>query len=80
MDINSNEINKKLFEAIDPNNSYSMEDFDTEFNSVNHTAHISDLKMSIKFINKSNNEDPEFQTDGAAGFDFRGGNHYRTIR
>ncbi len=71
MDINSNEINKKLFEAIDPNNSYSMEDFDTEFNSVNHTAHISDLKMSIKFINKSNNEDPEFQTDGAAGFDFR---------
>ena len=66
-----NEINKKLFEAIDPNNSYSMEDFDTEFNSVNHTAHISDLKMSIKFINKSNNEDPEFQTDGAAGFDFR---------
>ena len=37
MDINSNEINKKLFEAIDPNNSYSMEDFDTEFNSVNST-------------------------------------------
>ena len=71
MDIDGNYVNKKLFEAIDPNNSYSMENFDEEFNSVNHTASFNDLKMSIKFINKSNNEDPKFQTEGAAGFDFR---------
>ena len=25
----------------------------------------------INFINKSDNEDPQFQTDGSAGFDFR---------
>lgn len=71
MDIDGNYVNKKLFEAIDPNNSYSMENFDEEFNSVSHTASFNDLKMSIKFINKSNNEDPKFQTEGAAGFDFR---------
>ena len=71
MDIDGDYINKKLFEAIDPNESYSIEDFDTEFSSVNHTAGSDDLKMSIKFLNKSNNEDPEFQTTGAAGFDFR---------
>mgnify|MGYP003118877991 CR=1 FL=1 len=71
MDTDGGYINKKLFEAIDPNNSYSMEEFDAEFNSVNHTASYDDLRMLIKFVNKSNNEDPEFQTTGAAGFDFR---------
>tara|TARA_R110000796_G_scaffold61077_2_gene141424 strand:- start:64488 stop:65081 length:594 start_codon:yes stop_codon:yes gene_type:complete len=70
MNLDTDYVNKRLFDAIDPNNSYTIEDFDTEFNSINQPD-ITDLKMPINFINKSNNEDPEFQTDGAAGFDFR---------
>ena len=28
-------------------------------------------KLVVNFVNKSDNPDPEYQTDGAAGFDFR---------
>ena len=30
-----------------------------------------DFPKRINFINKSDNEDPQFQTKGSAGFDFR---------
>ena len=75
MHINGEDVNKKLFQAIDPNHPYTMEEFETEFSSVNHTATILSnpdyLKIPINFVNKSDNADPEFQTAGAAGFDFR---------
>tara|TARA_R110001592_G_scaffold292834_1_gene562319 strand:- start:397 stop:996 length:600 start_codon:yes stop_codon:yes gene_type:complete len=72
MNIDVDEMNRKLFEAIDPDTDYSVEDFESEFSSVSHTGgDLSDFKLGINFINKSNNEDPAFQTTGAAGFDFR---------
>lgn len=79
MDNNYNltEIRNKLFEAMDPNIEYSMDDFNTEFSNISHTAVMLndtgfiDHRIGVKLINKSNNPDPEYQTEGAAGFDFR---------
>ena len=31
------DLNEKLARAIDPNDKYSLDDFDKEFGSVNHT-------------------------------------------
>ena len=72
MNINGEDINNKLFNALDPNIDYSIEDFESEFSTVSHTgSNMDDFKIGVNFINKSNNEDPKFQTTGAAGFDFR---------
>jgi dUTP pyrophosphatase len=74
MDYNIDEIRDKLFQAMDPNNEYTMEEFNDEYNNVSHTASVSDMdifKFPIKFVNKSNNQDPSYASDGAAGFDFR---------
>jgi dUTP pyrophosphatase len=83
MDNNYNltEIRYKLFEAMDPNIEYSMDDFDKEFSNVSHTLVMPetstlvvgdlDYRLGVKLVNKSNNPDPEYQTEGAAGFDFR---------
>lgn len=32
---------------------------------------IDDLRFPVKFVNESDNPDPEYATDGASGFDFR---------
>lgn len=62
----------KFFEALSPSSKYSIEDFNNEYDNVNHTlTPASDYMLSVKFMNKSNNQDPEYQSDGAAGFDFR---------
>jgi dUTP pyrophosphatase len=73
----SEEIDKlkeKLFEAIDSNTSYSYDDFITDY-SNNQTSTLSfDLdafKQKINFVNTSDNPDPEYATEGSAGFDIR---------
>lgn len=74
MNYNIEEMREKLFLAMDPSNDYTMEDFDKEFSDVSHTAYIDNadmFKFPVKFINKSNNPDPEYATNGSAGFDFR---------
>ena len=72
MNFNENEIREKLFQAIDPNTDYTLDEFNNEFTNVSHTAGTFETpKIPVKFINKSNNQDPEYQTSGAAGFDFR---------
>jgi len=72
MKIDVDKIREKLFEAIDPNNPYSLDEFNEEYTNVSHTAGVIETpKIPVKFINKSNNQDPEYQTSGAAGFDFR---------
>lgn len=67
-------IRGKLFQAMDVNDPYTMDDFNSEYENVSHTAyeeHAEMFKFQIKFVNKSNNEDPSYATDGAAGFDLR---------
>lgn len=75
MNINGEDVTKKLYNAIDPNHPYTMDDFDAEFNSVNPpTTAISspdDFKIPVKFVNKSNNPNPDYAHDGDSGFDIR---------
>jgi dUTP pyrophosphatase len=69
------EMRDKLFKAIDPgDDTYSIDEFNEEYTNVNHTAYQENIEMfkfPVNFINKSDNQDPDYATDGAAGFDFR---------
>jgi len=66
------DMRDKFFEALSTSSEYTIEDFNKEYDNVNHTLETtSDYKLSVKFMNKSNNQDPEYHSDGAAGFDFR---------
>lgn len=53
----------------DPNDSYSIDDFNKEFNSI--PFDVSGFANEFKFVNKSNNEDPTFASIEASGFDLR---------
>jgi dUTP pyrophosphatase len=71
-------INEKLSKAIDPTDSYTLDDFDEEFGNVNHTFDptlgggvVTTPKYEIKIKNTSKNETPKYETEGSAGFDFR---------
>jgi dUTP pyrophosphatase len=66
-------IRGKLFEAIDPNNPYTMDEFMASFadHSPVGVAPTNINKVNFKFVNKSNNPNPEYATDGASGFDLR---------
>jgi dUTP pyrophosphatase len=65
MNKNIQRIKKKLFESLDLNNDYSHKDFLREFSGLNKPDN------SFNFVNKSNNEDPAYESSGAAGFDLR---------
>lgn len=72
MNYDLKDMRDKFFEALSPSSKYSIEDFNNEHENANHTlTPASDYMLSVKFMNKSNNQDPEYQSDGAAGFDFR---------
>jgi dUTP pyrophosphatase len=64
----------RVLEIMDPNNSYTQEDFNKEFNgtSVNSFEYDPEhYKLKLPFSNKSNNPDPEYATNGSSGFDIR---------
>lgn len=62
----------KLLEVVDPNNSYTQEDFDKEFSSKFASTVDEDYyKIKLLFSNKSTNEDPQYATAGSSGFDLR---------
>ena len=62
----------RVFDIIDPNIDYTQDDFNQEF-SVKTTSFNgwSDGKLNLSFVNKSDNPDPEYATDGSSGFDVR---------
>jgi dUTP pyrophosphatase len=62
-------MREKLFSVLNPNDQYSQEDFDKEFNQVDST--LNSFKMNLTLVNDSTNENPEFATNGSSGFDFR---------
>ena len=73
MQFDIEKMRKRVLEIADPSNPYSQPDFDKEFGGVQ-TVSISqnqDFRMKVNFVNKSNNPDPEYATDGASGFDLR---------
>ena len=63
------DIKAKTLLLADPNSGYTQEDFDKEFGKVE--ASIDWYKLKLKYSNKSTNQDPEYATDGASGFDLR---------
>ena len=72
---NEDEMFNKLMKAINEEDGYNLETFNDEFNKmtndITNTAYMGTTAYSVKFINKSNNQDPEYATEGSAGFDFR---------
>lgn len=74
MKIDIEAMQKKLLEAIDPNIDYTMDQFDAEFNGVgaqDYSQNKDMFKFPVSFVNKSDNQDPEYATEGSAGFDLR---------
>ena len=75
MDLLDNMKAKALLLA-DTNSGYTEDDFDKEFGFGNHSPKlmIDDEnwnKLNVLFTNKSNNQDPEYATNGSSGFDLR---------
>ncbi len=74
MDLIEN-MRKRIFDIADPNNPYTQEDFDKEFKNNGNGIFLAEnpdlYKISLKFVNESNNPDPEYATNGASGFDLR---------
>ena len=65
-------IRKKILDLSDPNKNYTQEDFDDDLNRImmeNNTKN--DFRIKLKFVNKSDNPDPEYATEGSSGFDLR---------
>jgi dUTP pyrophosphatase len=71
MQINVKEMQEKLFIALSGDNNYTIEDFNNEFSEDNMIKSYENFKYSVKFVNKSNNPDPEYATSGSSGFDLR---------
>lgn len=65
----TDEAQAKLTLAMNPDSEYSMEEFLEEFNTYQQPTELS--KIKIEFVNKSDNDDPNWETEGAAGFDLR---------
>ncbi len=61
-------MKNRLLDVLDPESNYSQSDFDREF-AVKPTN--DSYKLNLDFVNKSNNPNPEYATDGSSGFDIR---------
>jgi dUTP pyrophosphatase len=59
-----------LARAIDPNDEYTHEQFMAEYSSDNNQVEPN-YKIDVSFVNKSDNQDPNWETAGSAGFDLR---------
>jgi dUTP pyrophosphatase len=66
-------MREKVFLLADPDSGYTQEDFDREFNpkTMDMNPNFDEYKINFKFMNESNNPDPEYATDGSSGFDLR---------
>lgn len=76
---NEEEMLNNLMKAINGEDGYNLEKFNDEINLLTDKIANDNLSIgsdsylgySVNFINKSNNQDPEYATEGSAGFDFR---------
>ena len=64
-------MREKLLEVEDPNNPYTQEDFNKEFDSSVIKVDPDFHKIKFGFVNKSDNLDPDYATIGSSGFDLR---------
>jgi dUTP pyrophosphatase len=63
----------RVLEIADPSNPYTQNDFEKEFGGFTTTINSNqkDYRQQINFKNESNNQDPDYETSGASGFDLR---------
>ncbi len=59
-----------LARVMDPNDDYTQEDFMKECDEAGNLVETSS-KIDISFVNESDNQDPDWETSGSAGFDLR---------
>jgi dUTP pyrophosphatase len=72
MENNLQQMRERIFDILDPNKNYSLEDFNTEFGlSVKVKKDFNEHKIPFKFVNTSTNPNPEYATSGSSGFDLR---------
>lgn len=71
MNFDIQKMKERVLEIADPSNPYTQADFDKEFGTTFTLKPQTDFRMVVNFVNKSNNPDPEYATDGASGFDLR---------
>lgn len=67
--LNIEYMREQAMRIVDPNDSYSEDDFNKEFSGPFSGA--DDFKLNFNFKNESNNPDPEYATSGSSGFDLR---------
>lgn len=65
------QMREKILLISDPNSGYTQEDFDREFGQGQEMIMDEFYKLRLVFSNKSNNEDPQYATEGSSGFDLR---------
>jgi dUTP pyrophosphatase len=68
--IPSNILKDKIMEIINPESNYTLKDFEKEYSEFNQ-INVSNHTIPVKFTNKSNNENPKYETNGSSGFDLR---------
>lgn len=76
MSVDLNEMRLKALLILDEESGYTEHDFNQEFgNSFNQSnvydIGLDDYKIKLSFVNESDNEDPQYATDGSSGFDLR---------
>lgn len=64
-------IQEKLLTAINGDSNYTIDDFNREFSIYYDAKSYENFKYVVKFVNKSDNPDPEYATPGSSGFDLR---------
>ena len=64
-------MREKILLISDPDSGYTQEDFDREFGQEQEIMMDEFYKLPLTFSNKSNNEDPQYATEGSSGFDLR---------
>lgn len=74
INFNIDKMKERVLQIVDPNSSYTQEDFDKEFGGASISTIVPDedyMKMKLKCVNKSNNPKPDYATVGSSGFDLR---------
>lgn len=67
-----NNFRNLLMRVIDPEDSYTEDDFNKEIESYNGlNQSVKNYLYNVNFVNKSNNPAPEYATSGSSGFDLR---------
>lgn len=61
----------RVLEIADPSNPYSQADFEKEFGGGFKNTSTIDYRQTINYKNESSNQDPDYETAGASGFDLR---------